>query len=281
MPRLSIIVPSYNYGRYLHETIGSILSQDYTDYELILVDDCSSDQSPEICQEYASQYAHIQCIQHSKNLGIYESLLTGLKQSSGAYLHYFSADDRYLPGFLSKSMSFFDTHPEAGFVCTDLGYFQDGSDDLDERHLLEGLTHPRFISREEIVNVFRTTAFWVPGASCIASRDLVLKYGPDIPQLENISDWYIFHKMALCEGVGYIPEVLTSMRVHDRTLTNRVKGSKKRRRATYRYLLRLLLQDRDLRQRFLDAGLLDFIFRDLKWKLYLNPGYSPYWFKQG
>ena len=115
------------------------------------------------------------------------------------------------------------------------------------------------------------------GASCIVNRELILTYGPHQPKLENLSDWFLFHTIALKEGIGYIPEVLTSMRVHEKSLTHRVKNDKKRRRKTYRYLLHLLRNNDALRHDFLQSGLLDFVFRDLKWKLYLNPRYSSYW----
>ncbi len=279
MPRLSIVIPSYNYAQYLPEAIDSVLLQDYTDYELILVDDYSTDSSPNICAEYASHHSHIQHVQHPKNLGLYHSILSGFENCSGDYIHYFSADDRYLPGFISKSMAFLESHPQAEVVCTDLGYFQDGSSHLDEKRLLPGLSEPCFFSKNDISDVFRSTSFWVTGASCIASRELIVRYGPHIPQLENLSDWYYFHKMALYEGIGYIPEVLTSMRVHEHTLTNQVKRNKKRRRATFHHLLKVVAKDKELCERFMRAGLLDFVFRDLKWKIYLNPRYRRFWFR--
>jgi len=254
-----------------------VLSQDFDDYEIVLVDDGSTDASPEISKRYDAEYPHIHTVAHPKNLGLFQTFLTGYRESRGKYIHYFSADDKYLPGFLSKGMDFLHKHPEAGIVCTDLGYFQDDSDSLDIKKLLDGCEKSLFISSDEIGDVFRTTNFWVTGASCITKRELIAKYGHFVPELENLSDWFLFHTIALNEGVGYIPEVLTSMRVHDQSLTNQVKRNKKRRRATYHHLLHILRTNKDLRRRFLDAGLLDFIFRDLKWKLYLNPQYACYW----
>ncbi len=279
-PRLSIIIPSYNYGKYLSEAIESILNQDYDDYEVILVDDCSTDNSPQISEYYAKQYPQIHYIRHSVNKGGFEAVATAFKESRGDFIHYFSADDKYLPGFLSKIMAFFDTHPEAGVICTDLAYFQDGTDHLEIKRLLAGQNTPAFFQKEQTIPLFRDTNFWVTGASCIAKRAILEKYGPLVPELENLSDWYLFHTIALSEGVGYIPEALTSMRVHKDSLTSQVKQNKKRRRATFHHLLHELLKDDMLRQRYMEAGLLDFVFRDLKWKLYLNPRYRCYWKKR-
>ncbi len=279
-PRLSVILPSYNYGKYLSEAIESILIQDYDDYEVILVDDCSTDNSPQISEHYAKQYPQIHYIRHSVNKGLVQTLLTGFKECSGDFIQYFSADDRYLPGFLSKSMAFFKAHPEAGILCTDLAYFQDGTDQLEIARLIEGQNTPVFFPKDQIIQVFQNTSFWVTGASCIAKRAILEKYDFFISELENLSDWYLFHTIALSEGVGYIPEVLTSLRVHNNNFTSQVKRNKKRRRATFHHILHELLKDDILRQRYMEAGLLEFIFRDLKWKLYLNPKYRCYWKKK-
>lgn len=274
---VSVIVPCFNYGHYLEEALDSVLSQDFTAYEIILVDDCSTDNTAAISKKYTKRHSQIRYVAHPKNLGLFQSFITGFQNSTSKYIHYLSADDRYLPGFLSKGMQFLQDHPQAKLVCTDLGYFQDHSDTIESKPLLARCEKPIFIPKEEIVEVFRTTNFWVTGTSCIFYRELLEKYGPFIFQLENLSDWFLFHKIALYEGVGYIPETLTSMRVHEQTLTNQVKRNKKRRRATYHHLLNILLQNKDLLHRFLDAHLLDFIFRDLKWKLYMNPKYMCYW----
>lgn len=274
---ISVIIPSYNYGKYLAETLDSVLSQDYPHFEIVLVDDGSTDESQKISREYATQYPKINYVQHPKNLGLFQTFLTGFQAAKGEYVHYFSADDKYLPGFLSKCMDFLLKHPQVGVVCTDLGYFKDNSSTLKVSKLLENYKNPTFFPKEEIIRIFKTTTFWVTGASCIAKRELIEKYGPHNAELENLSDWYLFHTIALKEGIGYIPEVLTTMREHDQSLTNQVKRNKKRRRSTYHHLLHLLLKNKELRRHYLEAELLNFIFRDLKWKLFLNPKYFCYW----
>ena len=77
MPEISIIVPVYNTEKYLHRCINSILAQTYSDFELILVDDGSPDNSGKICEEYAEKDYRIQVIQQ-KNGGQYSARNTGM-----------------------------------------------------------------------------------------------------------------------------------------------------------------------------------------------------------
>lgn len=279
MVALSIIMPCYNYGRYLQESLHSILSQTYTDYEVILVDDGSTDETAEIGRAYAHAHKPIRYIANPKNLGIYNACQVGLEAASGEYIHYIGADDRHHPGFLTKSMEMLQNHESVHLVCSIVGYFREGStsDQVTSTPLIAGCSQNKIFSGSALVQVIRETEFVVPGASSIVKRPLIEQYGGLDVLLENIADWYLFHKIAFSEGIGYIPETLMSMRLHEQTFTNRVKRDKKRRRATFHRLLHNLLYDPPLRQQFLEAGLLDFVFRDLKWRLYTEPKYLCYW----
>lgn len=92
MPKLSIIVPIYNKGKYLEECIKSVLAQTYTDFELILVNDGSKDSSGEICDKYAAGDSRVK-VCHKINGGVSSARNTGLDMSSGEYLGFVDADD--------------------------------------------------------------------------------------------------------------------------------------------------------------------------------------------
>ena len=275
-PDLSIIIPCYNYGHYLRASVDSILEQDYRDYELIIVDDGSSDDTWEVMQEYSRRFPHIRVFKHEANQGIFKASQTGWNEAHGQYLHFFGSDDLYHPTCLSQVMHMFHTHPHLGLVCTDLGYF-DSTGEKPTKKALEGCSKPRVFNRLEMIPLFKTTNFWIPGLTCFVKQETLKNHGFLDPKLENISDWFCFHKIALLEGVGYIPEKLISMRLHDETYTSRVKRDKKRRRATYWYLLDLLNRNPELRAPFQRSGLLTFIFQELYWKLRFNPRYFGYW----
>ncbi|MEZ5315195.1 MAG: glycosyltransferase family 2 protein [Chlamydiales bacterium] len=276
-PNLSIFIPCYNYGKYLSESIDSVLSQNYSQYEILLIDDGSTDETAKLGQSYSDKYPHIFYIRNPRNLGLFETCKIALKRARGAYFHFFSADDRYLPGFLSKSMGMLKEHPHLNLVCSTVSYFDDGSPDIRFNPLIPNCSKNTIFNQEELLRLIHKTDFFVPGTSCIVRRNLIDHYGGFDPKLENIADWFLFHKIAFSEGLGYLPDTLISMRVHETTLTNMVKKNKHRRRATFHRLLDHLLGDQELRKKFIYGGLLDFVFRDLKWKLYLYPKYLPYW----
>lgn len=99
-PYLSIIVPIYNTEQYLEKCIESILDQTYTDYELILVDDGSTDNCLSICKHYAEQDSRIQVI-HQKNRGVTSARKAGLNAACGEYISFIDSDDWMEPDFYS------------------------------------------------------------------------------------------------------------------------------------------------------------------------------------
>lgn len=279
MVDLSIIIPCYNYAHFLKASLDSILNQDYPSFEIILIDDGSTDGTPQLGSEYAKRFAQVRFIRLEKNVGIFQANRIGGKEAKGEYIHYFSSDDLYFPGFISKVMNFFRHHPALNLVCTDIAYFNDGSDEMQPLHLLKGEGELSFFPSQALPRICKEKGFQIAGASSVLRRTVFDRYGALDPLLENISDWFLFHKIGFDEGVGYIPETLVAIRRHNKTYTAAVKGDKKRRRKTFHHLLNQLNREPAVRKKFQEAGLLDFIFRELKWKLYLRPQYAPYWFR--
>ena len=93
MLKFSIIVPVYNSEKYLDECFASVLTQTYTNFELILVDDGSTDRSGEICDSYASQYLDKICVVHNPNQGPYASRLHGIRLAVGDIIMFLDSDD--------------------------------------------------------------------------------------------------------------------------------------------------------------------------------------------
>ena len=103
-PKLSIIVPIYNVEAYLRKCVDSVLNQDYEDYEIILVDDGSTDACPQICEEYAANNAHIRVI-HQPNAGLSAARNTGSRASRGEYIMFVDSDDYIEPNVLGVLMA--------------------------------------------------------------------------------------------------------------------------------------------------------------------------------
>ena len=98
---ISIILPIYNSAKTLNRTIDSILKQDYQDYELILINDGSTDKSKEICSEYINKYSHIKFFD-IQNGGVSNARNIGLKNSTGDYIMFIDSDDEYYEDTLSQ-----------------------------------------------------------------------------------------------------------------------------------------------------------------------------------
>ena len=93
-PKISILIPTYNYGRYLEEAIESVLSQDFEDYELIVSDDCSSDNTEEIMTRFANN-KKVRYYRHKINLGMVENWNWCLGESNGEFIKFVFGDDKF------------------------------------------------------------------------------------------------------------------------------------------------------------------------------------------
>lgn len=118
-PLVSIILPTYNGSRYLSEAIDSCLAQTCQSWELIVVDDCSSDVTPEIIASYVARDPRIQSIRHTSNQKLPASLNTGHAAARGSYLTWISDDNRFLPPAIEEMTRFLENHPTVGVVYAD------------------------------------------------------------------------------------------------------------------------------------------------------------------
>lgn len=98
----SVVMPVYNVEKHLRKAVDSILSQTYSNFEIILVDDASPDGCPRICDEYAEKYDNIKCVHHEKNQGLSGARNTGLKYVSGDYVTFMDSDDYVDSDLLEK-----------------------------------------------------------------------------------------------------------------------------------------------------------------------------------
>lgn len=107
MPLVSVIFTSYNYSRYLEKSIRSILQQNYRDFELIIIDDASTDSSPDIIRRIAKEDDRIHAIYHSSNQGISRTQNQGIEKSVGKYVAFCASDDIWHPDKLKTQLCAF------------------------------------------------------------------------------------------------------------------------------------------------------------------------------
>jgi glycosyltransferase involved in cell wall biosynthesis len=119
MPLVSIVLPTYNGARYITEAIRSCLDQTYSHWELIVVDDASTDETSELVADLTARDSRVQLIRHTENKKLPAALNTGFAQARGQYLTWTSDDNLYRPHALDAMVDYLTRHPEVGIVYTD------------------------------------------------------------------------------------------------------------------------------------------------------------------
>ena len=144
MPRVSVIIPTFNCAAFLKRTVESVLTQTYTDYEVIIADDGSTDETRELVTQWEGKVRYL----YQMNQGVASARNLAVSKASGAFLAYLDADDMYYPNRLKAQVAFLDAHSECGLVHSDV-------DVLDESDRI--ITH----------SFNRTTGRSVPRGNCL------------------------------------------------------------------------------------------------------------------
>ncbi len=118
MPKISVIIPVYNYGKYLRQAVQSVLSQQFADYEIIIINDGSTDNTAEVLKEFEN-YPKIKLITHKENRGLIRSCQEAIELSMGEYIIRLDADDYFDENALLVLSNVLDSNPEVGLVYPD------------------------------------------------------------------------------------------------------------------------------------------------------------------
>lgn len=120
-PRISVLIPCYNAGRFLAQALDSVLAQSYTDYEIIVIDDGSNDNTADI----VAQYPQVQYF-YNAHSGISVSRNLAISKARGEFIVFLDADDMWTADKLEKQISYMDSHPDCQLVYTLVQNFFDG-----------------------------------------------------------------------------------------------------------------------------------------------------------
>lgn len=126
---VSIITPNYNCARFISQTIESVLAQTYTDWEMLIVDDCSTDGSYEIALEYAAKDSRIKVFRNEQNSGAAISRNRAIEESKGEYLAFLDSDDLWMPEKLEKQIAFMQEN-DCDFSFTEYEHIDEESNSL-------------------------------------------------------------------------------------------------------------------------------------------------------
>ena len=124
-PKISVVLPTFNGERWLADAISSVVSQTEKDWELIIIDDCSTDSSLEIAQSFALKDERIRVISNKVNRKLPESLNIGFEHATGKYWTWTSDDNLFKPNALEKLSAFLDSHPNVDLVSMSFDFIDE------------------------------------------------------------------------------------------------------------------------------------------------------------
>lgn len=178
-PKVSIIIPTYNREKLVRRSIESALKQTYTNIELIAVDNCSTDKTLQVLQEYADNDDRVKVFQNDTNLGPVRNWARGIAESSGEYIKILWSDDWITEDFIEKTLPLLENDKEAAFVYTPTFIHTSSS-----THMLYAAGRGKRHQLERFVNSFLFN--WLrhpssPGNAIFRAEDIKKNLLIDIP----------------------------------------------------------------------------------------------------
>lgn len=217
-PTVSVIIPNYNHSRYLPERLDSVLNQTYRQLEVILMDDCSTDESRPILEEYARRDSRIRLVFNEQNSGsTFRQWNKGLALATGEYVWIAESDDAAELTLVAQLLAQLETHPEAG-----LAYCQSCYIDADSKRagvafqFEDGLGSTDYCRPgPELVRQYMPITNIVPNASAVLlRRSTALAIGPAPEDMRLAGDWLYWIRLMLQTHVCYLAAPLNYFRSH-------------------------------------------------------------------
>ena len=210
MKKVSVIIPCYNQGKYLAEAINSVLAQTYMNVEIIVTDDCSTDNTMEVLTDLAENSPNIFFIHNEKNLGVAASRNLAIEQSTGDYILPLDADDTIEKTYVEKAAKILDKNPNIGIVYCNARKFGK----VNEKWDLPDFDISTFLFQNCIFNcaMFRKNDFIQAGG-----------FDPDFNiGAEDWDLWLYFLETGL--GVYKINETLFNYRIYDKSSRTQISS---------------------------------------------------------
>ena len=219
-PLVSILIPNYNYEKYLTKCLDSVLNQTYPNYEVIFSDNNSTDNSYDLALSYIPRFREknifYSVIKNKYNLGSQRNSGRCLNESEGDFIIYLSSDDYLEPTFIEKCMNILIENQNVGMVMTD----RIEIDEYDNKTIRPSFYNKScIISGEEQAAVFMMAGIAVP-SQVVYRRSILKKIGNLSLSFQVAGDWYQNFLFACFSDIGYISESLCNYRIHSVNETN-------------------------------------------------------------
>ncbi|RPI85826.1 MAG: glycosyltransferase [Chloroflexi bacterium] len=199
-PKVSVITPSFNQGRFLEASIQSVLKQDYPNIEYIIVDGGSKDESVEIIRKYQDKLAWWVS---EKDRGHADALNKGFSHATGEILAWLNSDDIYHPGAVSEAVALLKEHPDVGMVYGDANLIDDESN-------LIG----KFPSKQTSYKQMLRGSVHIPQATTFFRTDLYRQISPLSLTLFFGFDYDFWVRLAKISKLLYVPRLWADFRIH-------------------------------------------------------------------
>jgi cellulose synthase/poly-beta-1,6-N-acetylglucosamine synthase-like glycosyltransferase len=231
VPKVSIIVPNYNHARYLPERLDSVLNQSFADFEVLLMDDCSQDDSRRIIADYATRDPRIRVMLNDQNSGsTFKQWNKGIALTSGDYVWLAESDDVADLTFLEKLVQQLEAHPQAGLACCQ-------SWRTDENGQKYGTWAPMLAELDatlwksdfmlpgpELVRRFMVYSNIIPNASAVLMRRSALAaVGPAPETMRVAGDWMFWTRYLMTTSLVFVAEPLNYFRFHAQNVRSRTE----------------------------------------------------------
>ena len=221
-PFVSICIPTYNGAKYLRECLDSILAQTFTDFEVLLVDDQSSDETLSIVQEYAAKDERIYVKQNEQNLGLVGNWNRCIELAQGEWIKFVFQDDLIAPECLEKMLAV--SKPNSSIICCRRNFILENSIPENMKIFFQNIfTLENLFSQsteisasdycEAVLNNIGYNYVGEPTAVMLR-RDVFHKFGTFNPHLVQICDFEYWTRIAVNTGIIYVPDTLATFRVH-------------------------------------------------------------------
>jgi len=200
-PKVTVLMSVYNGEKYLKEAIDSILTQTFTDFEFLIINDASKDRSRDILQRYSDP--RIKVITNEGNIGLTRSLNKGLRFSKGKYIARMDADDISMPERLKRQIEFMELHPDVGLLASQIVVIDINGKSLYTLKLPETNECIKWILLFENC-IAHPAAFY--------RRDLAIRIGGYNELFKRSQDYDLWSRMSFETKIYQIPETLLKWR---------------------------------------------------------------------